>query len=90
MTAMSSPHRHGAQPPGWFPDPSGQPYLRWWDGTWWGDQVIPPQGGPPAFSPAPKKPAGLSVLFTIVGIYIVLVVLAVVALVAFIGLASID
>ncbi|MGD0394431.1 MAG: DUF2510 domain-containing protein [Acidimicrobiales bacterium] len=26
-------------PPGWYPDPSGQHRLRWWDGTQWGEQT---------------------------------------------------
>lgn len=25
--------------PGWYPDPNGQPYERWWDGTQWTDQT---------------------------------------------------
>ena len=25
--------------PGWYPDPNGQPYQRWWDGTRWTEQV---------------------------------------------------
>jgi hypothetical protein len=27
----------GAPPAGWYPDPSGQPGVRWWDGTEWAD-----------------------------------------------------
>jgi len=26
-------------PPGWHPDPSGQPWLRWWDGTRWSEHT---------------------------------------------------
>ena len=26
-------------PPGWHQDPSGQHWLRWWDGTRWGEQT---------------------------------------------------
>ena len=25
----------GNQPPGWFPDPAGEPHQRYWDGTQW-------------------------------------------------------
>lgn len=25
--------------PGWYPDPSGQAALRWWDGKTWADQT---------------------------------------------------
>lgn len=30
----------GVPPAGWFPDPSGDPTLRWWDGTQWTEQVL--------------------------------------------------
>jgi uncharacterized protein len=33
--------------PGWYPDPNGQPYQRWWDGTQWTDQTQA-QGQPQA------------------------------------------
>jgi uncharacterized RDD family membrane protein YckC len=29
-------------PPGWYPDPSGQPAQRWWDGTRWTEHVGTP------------------------------------------------
>ena len=28
---------------GWYPDPSGAPGLRWWNGLTWSDAVHPPQ-----------------------------------------------
>lgn len=26
-------------PPGWYPDPTGQPGMRWWNGMIWADQI---------------------------------------------------
>lgn len=45
-------------PPGWYPDPSGTPGTRFWDGQAWTDQVqaAQPLTGPPA--PAPEKKRG--------------------------------
>jgi hypothetical protein len=38
--------------PGWYPDPSGGPGQRYWDGTWTGDfRALPP----PAQEPAPTR-----------------------------------
>ena len=28
-----------AAPAGWYPDPHGQPVLRWWDGVSWNEQT---------------------------------------------------
>jgi Protein of unknown function (DUF2510) len=42
-----------SQPPaGWYPDPSGVPGQRWWDGTSWSDHVAPAQPHPVAPQPA--------------------------------------
>src|SRR5215212_4621871 len=30
-----------APPPGWYPDPSGAPQQRWWDGQQWTQQTQP-------------------------------------------------
>jgi hypothetical protein len=38
---------------GWYPDPSGSPGLRWWDGERWSDETHPlpdPDGSPLATS----------------------------------------
>jgi membrane protease YdiL (CAAX protease family) len=46
-------------PPGWYPDPSGQPATRWWDGRAWTPSLLPhapPTVGPdvaPEQGPAP-------------------------------------
>ncbi len=52
---MSSvpPPPSGPPPPGWYPDPSGQPALRWWDGTAWTSHLAQPQ--PPM---APRRQRG--------------------------------
>ena len=33
-------------PAGWFPDPSGQPMLRYWDGAAWTEQFAPMSAPP--------------------------------------------
>ena len=40
-----------ATPPGWYPDPNGQPGLRYYDGSRWTDQT-----GPAAGHPTPAQP----------------------------------
>ena len=42
-------------PPGWYPDPSGQHGLRWWDGAQWAAQASAPVG----WYPDPDAPAQL-------------------------------
>jgi hypothetical protein len=41
--------------PGWYPDPSGAPALRWWNGVTWSDTTHPlaPDAEAPATSAAP-------------------------------------
>lgn len=39
---------HPSAPPGWYPDPSGQPANRWWDGVQWTPHVQP-------WAPPPKR-----------------------------------
>lgn len=48
---MSSPT------PNWYPDPSGQPLLRWWDGRQWTEHVQPPAAPAPAAGPAHSAPS---------------------------------
>jgi hypothetical protein len=60
---MTQPPRDPSQPPpGWYPDPSGQQVLRWWDGLTWGqhtqpiaDQMTPLPQPPPRPAPAPRQ-----------------------------------
>ena len=42
-------------PPGWYPDPSGHPGTRWWDGTVWTEYVGPPSSR----IPRPQLPDGV-------------------------------
>jgi uncharacterized RDD family membrane protein YckC len=45
----------GSLPPaGWYPDPSGDPGQRWWDGERWTDHVHRPVFEPPV---SPSRPA---------------------------------
>lgn len=44
---------------GWYPDPSGAPALRWWDGERWTDSTHPlpdPTGTPAGSPPIPPAP----------------------------------
>lgn len=51
-------------PPGWYPDPSGTPGSRWWDGQGWSEHVqpaappTPPSAPSPANQPSPPAPQG--------------------------------
>lgn len=35
--AQGQPHSNAAHPAGWYPDPGGGDYQRWWDGSTWTD-----------------------------------------------------
>lgn len=52
----------GAVVPGWYPDPSGAPLMRWFDGRQWTPQTAPmgsvPPGGAPVGHPMAPPPAG--------------------------------
>jgi hypothetical protein len=37
----------GIAPAGWYPDPSGQPGSRWWDGTQWTGHTSETGSAPP-------------------------------------------
>jgi hypothetical protein len=44
--------------PGWYPDPTGRPVPRWWNGTaWTQDVALPPPGHPGPFDTARYRPA---------------------------------
>lgn len=45
-------------PPGWYPDPGGQPGMfRYWDGAVWSAALSPtPQAAPPVSQPGPAQP----------------------------------
>src|SRR5947209_7754317 len=40
-------------PSGWYPDPSGAPQQRYWDGAGWTAHVPPPAGYAPPAAPSP-------------------------------------
>ena len=54
MTSRKNP----AGQPGRYPDPGGQPMLRWWDGSRWGEQTqaAPPSGGMQHPTAPPTQP----------------------------------
>ena len=77
------------QPPGWYHDPSGSGWLRWWDGTWWTDQVVDRPDGTPQPAPAPPRPAGWAVILTVLAVTVALPILLVgVCIALFAGMYS--
>lgn len=62
----------GTPPPGWYPDPSGAPAQRYWDGTTW-------SAGPPVptgVAPAPRRDSNRRgwVIATVCAVVLVLLV----------------
>lgn len=71
-----------APPCGWYPDPSGTPWLRWFDGTRWTDAVTPIQNMPQPLPQATSKPwYTAEVPFTIKVAFATLVVVVVLSLI---------
>jgi hypothetical protein len=80
--------------PGWYPDPTGRPVPRWWNGTAWAQDVPPPPSGhpgpfdtaplPTGYVPAlpPKRPWYRRTTFLVIA-----TVLAVIVLLAVVGAA---
>jgi uncharacterized RDD family membrane protein YckC len=46
----------GGVPPGWYPDPAGNPGWRWWDGHRWGPLATAPAPGFPPWAQAGAPP----------------------------------
>lgn len=42
-------------PAGWYPDPSGAPVMRWWDGVTWTEQTAPMSAPTSMATPAPPQ-----------------------------------
>ena len=59
--------------PGWYPDPSGAPYQRYWDGVAWTAQTA---GGYPAVAQHPaKRPPWIPWILAGVAVVLALVIL---------------
>lgn len=46
----------GLPPAGWYPDPYGAPFERWWDGAGWTEHTTTPAAAEPVAEPAPYQP----------------------------------
>ncbi|SBS69831.1 DUF2510 domain-containing protein [uncultured Microbacterium sp.] len=44
-------------PAGWYPDPTDPSRVRWWDGSYWGQQAAPAGAAAPPVDAAPTVPA---------------------------------
>ena len=75
-------------PAGWYPDHTGAPQLRWWDGTAWTDSISDGSVGTPSYSAAPyalrpaptRVPTGTPVYNPIIWIMALLPLLGIVTL----------
>ncbi len=59
MAIQTPTQTTGGQLPGWYPDPSGRPAERWWDGSAWSDQTRPyaaPTTAAPTYAPLTPLP----------------------------------
>ena len=74
-------------PAAWYPDPSGSPRQRWWDGTQWTENYSEPQVATVPYSttvdPHAAAPAGLKVYTIWVWIILGLLVLSLLSLLTF-------
>lgn len=81
--------------PGWYPDPSGTPGLRWWDGASWSEHThqgasavateVLPRPAVPEYAPEPPAapaPRGRWKPIGLVALLLVVAVLGVVGLIA--------
>jgi hypothetical protein len=73
-------------PPGWYPDPGGQPVMRWWSGMGWtpATQPLPGQQGPqpPAGAqltiPRPRRSRGrriAGIIGTVIAALIIVIII---------------
>ncbi|WP_347354731.1 NINE protein [Intrasporangium sp.] len=46
MNTQPTPESPDNPPPGWYPDPYGQPMTRYWDGNMWTEQTGPAAAPP--------------------------------------------
>ena len=72
--------------PGWYPDPSGAPHQRYWDGAQWTEQTAPYSG--PQVAPPAQRSRGVGCLIAaVVGIVVLFVgaILAAIAIPTFLG-----